>query len=209
MWAVLVISERHGVNLGAVSLLPFLLLFSEAYIPMAKQDLEIRQSVVIEASARQVWQEILDARNIQADELPLSITHFIGVPRPLEGINRMTPKGEVRFSKWERGVSFEGVVTARDENRSIHWQYEFGSHSFPKGSMDEHVAIGGRFFDLKDTRFDLQELTSKRTSLTIIAHYRVSSSINFYAIPVARLLGHDFVKTILHLYKRRSERAME
>jgi len=27
----------------------------------------------------------------------------------------------------------------------------FDSHSFPADSMDEHVAIGGRYFDLHDT----------------------------------------------------------
>jgi hypothetical protein len=45
------------------------------------------------------------------------------------------------------------------------------------------------------------------THLEIVAHYRVTSSINLYAVPTANLLGRDFIATILHLYKIRSERA--
>jgi hypothetical protein len=73
--------------------------------------------------------------------------------------------------------------------------------------MDDHVAIGGRYFDLQDTTFRL-ERTSGGTRLGIVAHYRLTSSINFYAVPMAALLGRDFIDTILGLYKLRSERTM-
>jgi hypothetical protein len=119
----------------------------------------------------------------------------------------MTPEGEVRFSRWERGVNFQGVVTSRKEDTSISWQYRFDAHSFPKGSMDEHVAIGGRYFDMDDTAFHLEPMPGGTTRLEIVAHYRVSSAINFYAVPAADFLGRDFVSTILALYKRRSETA--
>ena len=72
--------------------------------------------------------------------------------------------------------------------------------------MDEHVEIGGRYFDLRDTTFNLSPLGEGRTRLEIVAHYRVTSSINLYAVPVARLLGHDFIHAIPVLYKGRSER---
>ena len=112
----------------------------------------------------------------------------------------------MRYSKWERGVAFRGVVTQRREHESIGWRYAFDAHSFPSGSMDEHVAIGGRYFDLRDTVFNLYGTPGGHTRLEIVAHYRVTSSINAYAVPASKLLGHDFVATILGLYKHRSER---
>ncbi len=198
-------SRYANTNVSVIAVLPLLILGVETRSPLIEKEMEVRMSVLIEASAERVWSEILDARDISPDELTLSLTHFIGVPRPVEGINRQTPDGEIRFSKWERGVSFEGLVTERRENESIRWEYRFGDHSFPKGSMDDHVAIGGRFFDLSDTTFNLRPLPGNHTELEIVAHYRVSSSINFYAIPASRVLGHDFVSTILQLYKSRSE----
>lgn len=205
MLAIQAISDRRGTHVGAFALLPALLLVGESYVQVRGAHLQISQSIVIDAEPQRVWREILDARDIQAHELPFSITHAIGVPRPLEGVNRLTENGEVRFSVWERGVQFRGLVRERRENESIHWEYAFDSHSFPAGSMDDHVAIGGKYFNLKDTRFELREIEPGQTELSLTAQYRVSSTINFYAIPAATVLGHDFVHTILGLYKFRSE----
>jgi hypothetical protein len=195
------------MSMPALAVLPLLVLLGEGALPPPRDEVhEVRESVVVAATPERIWDEIVDARDIQPGELPWSLTHQIGVPRPLSGVNLATPAGEVRFSSWERGVNFRGRVVASEHARSIRWNYEFDGHSFPPGSMDEHVAIGGRFFDLRDTTFNLQPLAGGRTRLEIVAHYRLTTRIDFYARPVAELLGHDFVRTILGLYRGRSER---
>ena len=196
----------HRTELRAVAALPLLLLLVDGYIPRQDARQVIRRSTVIDAAPSVVWDEILEARAIRADELPWSLAHAIGVPKPVEGVNIATPDGEVRYSKWERGVHFRSVVIDRRPYRSIRWRYAFDKDSFPAGSMDDHVAIGGRYFDLQDTMLNLHPLPGKRTRLEIVAHYRVSSSFNLYAVPVAKLIGVDFVDSILGLYKGRSER---
>ncbi len=197
--------DRSQSRLMSVAFLPIVMMAFEGYVPLQDRQLEIRRSVHIEASAETVWQEILTARSIRPDELPFSLTHLIGVPKPLEGVNVETVDGEVRFSKWEHGVNFRAAVTERREHEAISWRYIFDEHSFPKGSMDEHVAIGGRYFDLLDTTFLLTPLVDGSTQLEIVAHYRVTTSINFYAIPATKVLGRDFLDTILALYRGRSE----
>ena len=72
---------------------------------------------------------------------------------------------------------------------------------------DDHVAIGGKYFDLHDTEFRLTPITENKTELTIHASYRINSAINFYAVPASRFLGGDFMRTILGLYKHRSEQS--
>lgn len=194
-------------KLQAAALLPLLLLIGEGQAPLHDRELELKESVVVNAPAHTIWMQILNARAIQAQELPLSLTHLIGVPKPVEGVNVQTSAGDIRYSKWERGVNFRAVVTHRVEDQSISWRYVFDDQSFPPGSMDEHVAIGGRYFTLRDTTFNLTPLPDGRTELEIVAHHRVTTNINFYAVPAATLLGHDFIHTILALYKGRSERA--
>jgi hypothetical protein len=199
----------RGTPMSSVAVLPLVLLLAELVLPMQRtRDMEVQRSVEVAAPPEVVWSQILSAREIHADELPPSFVHFIGVPKPVEGVNVMTPTGEVRYSKWERGVHFRAVVLDRVENRSIRWRYEFDQDSFPPGTMDEHVAIDGRYFRLHDTAFTLQPLPGGHTRLEILAHYTVSSTLNPYAVPAASFLGRDFVDTILGLYKGRSERAV-
>jgi hypothetical protein len=105
------------------------------------------------------------------------------------------------------GVNFSALVTDRIEDRSITWRYRFTPDSFPKGSLDEHVKIGGQYFDLYDTTFNLEAISGNFTELEIISHYRVTTDVNFYGVPVARFIARDFMSAILRLYKLRSERS--
>ena len=198
---------KGTATLNSCLALPLFLMLIEPSMPVASEVLESRAAIEVSASPQRVWREILVARDIRAEELPISFTNLIGVPRPLEGVNLQTPEGEVRFSKWDRGVNFRAKVVRKEENRSITWNYEFSRDSFPAGSMDDHVAIGGKYFDLYDTTFDLVPIAENRTRLEITSHYRVSTGVNFYGVPVARFIAQDFMTSILALYKLRSEKA--
>ena len=54
--------------------------------------------------------------------------------------------------------------------------------------MDDHVTIGGHYFDLLDTAYTLTPTGGQATELRITMHYRVSTQFNWYADGVARLL---------------------
>jgi hypothetical protein len=194
--------------LGLLGLSPFLLLPLDG-APLPDAFLELHESRVIAAAPETVWARILSAKNIQAGELPPSLVHLIGVPRPLDGENRVTGAGEVRFSRWERGVHFTATVVDRREFESITWRYAFAPDSFPAGSMDEHVVLGGRHLDLGDTTFNLHALPGGTTRLEVVGRYRLTTPINAYAVPVSRLLGRDFLQTLLGLYQARAERGAD
>ena len=201
------IVKRNSVTLKATALLPLLVIIGEGQGSLDNNEEEIRRAIEINASASVIWNQIIDARAISPTELPFSFAHLIGVPKPIEGVNRVSGNDTIRYSTWEKGVHFKGRVLEQIENKSITWRYKFDEDSFPAGSMDEHVEIGGRYFDLRDTTFNLYGLSESVTRLEVIAHYRVTSSVNFYAVPVARFFGRDFLDMLLGLYKGRSEKA--
>ena len=198
---------RGKTTLNSILALPLILMVFESAVPQQSRLLEDRVSVDVAASPHRIWEEILTARNIRKDEIPANFTHWTGVPRPVEGVNVMTPQGEVRYSKWERGVNFSALVTKRVEDRSITWRYNFTPNSFPPGSLDNHVKVGGKYFDVEDTTFNLTPISDKLTHLEVVSHYRVTTDVNFYGVPVARFIAKDFMSTIVHLYKLRSERS--
>ncbi len=207
MEGMLRLSKVRQSHLKVVALLPIAIFAAEGSMPHRTEERELRSTILVEAPPSIVWKEILRATAIHPSELPFSLVHFIGVPRPVEGINIQSIDGEVRYSTWERGVKFRAVVTERAEQESITWRYVFDEESFPEGAMDKHVEIGGRYFDISDTTFNLSPTPEGQTELQIVAHYRVTTRINFYAIPAATLLGKDFIDTLLGFYKIRSERS--
>jgi hypothetical protein len=164
----------------------------------------IERSIVVEAPAQQLWQHLLNTPDIRPDELGHAWLYRIGVPLPMAGIAQRTPEGLVRKVTMGRSIHFEQVATQWQENRFVHWTYRFAPDSFPAHALDDHVVIGGHYFDLHDTRYTLLPLSDTRTRLTVRMGYRVSTGFNWYADGVAQLLVGNFQDVVLAFYRHRA-----
>jgi hypothetical protein len=78
------------------------------------------------------------------------------------------------------------------------------SDSFPAGALDDHVRIGGAYFDVIDTEYKLLNVGSG-TELRVRMRYRVSTAFNWYTRPFAEFLVGDFEEAALRFYARRAE----
>jgi hypothetical protein len=85
----------------------------------------------------------------------------------------------------------------------VSWRYRFSEDSFPAGALDDHVRIGGHYFDLGETTYSLAA-RGAGTRLSVRMRYRVSTRFNWYAAPVADFLVGDFAERILEFYARRA-----
>ena len=191
-------------SLSVVLMLPLLLGYGERELPLPDTVRVSRTSVHIDAPATRVWHLINDAEGIQPAEMAKGLAWRIGVPYPMEAITVSSPEGRVRKLRWQQGVHFDEPIVDWEENRYIRWTYRFAADSIPPGALDEHVQIGGKYFDLVDTSYRLQP-EQGGTRLSIEVTYRVTTQYNWYAGPLARLLVGDAADTILHFYKRRCE----
>lgn len=169
----------------------------------------IERAIVVGAPAESIWRQIHDARDIGPEEVEHAWIYRIGVPLPIAGVTKQTPSGLVRRITMGKHVHFDQVVVEWTEHRHVRWTYRFDEDSFPPGALDDHVRIGGRYFDLIDTEYTLTPLDANTTSLGIRIRYRVSTDFNWYANAVARILIGNFEDVILRFYGRRSEAAAE
>jgi hypothetical protein len=178
-------------------------------LPASEVDLTrvetVERTLIINRSAARIWQEIHSVKDIQPDELNQAWMYRIGVPLPLAGVTEQTPSGPIRRITMGKAVHFDQVATAWQENRHVRWVYRFHPDSFPPQALDDHVMIGGRYFDLIDTEYALQPVDQVSTALKIKMSYRVSTQFNWYADKVARLLIGNFEEVILAFYRARAE----
>lgn len=189
----------------SLAVLPLLFMF----IPEQNSDYlgHSTHSQVIDAPASVVWQQINHADHIKPIEMKPSMVYGIGVPYPVSGITRQTPEGLIRYSTWQRGVQFEELIQESQPNQYLRWTYRFKPDSFPPGALDDHIKVGGKYFDVLDTAFTLTPIDASHTQLKLEMNYRVSTEVNFYASRVANWMFNDFSKVILDFYKQRSEHA--
>ena len=175
--------------------------------PNTDQRIEsVERSLRIEASAQQVWDQLMDARDIASEEVGRAWIARIGVPQPVSGITVRTPQGWLRKSTWAKGVKFDELIHEFEPARHVRWTYRFAPDSFPVGALDDHVRIGGSYFDLVETSYTLTPETGG-TRLHIRTVYRLSTDFDAYANWLAQRLLGNFSEVILDMYKARSERA--
>jgi hypothetical protein len=204
MWVFLKFKKPSPNSINSLLLLPLLMVPIESQIGLPANNQAISESIIIQASPDKVWQLINHVDNIQPEEVQDGLAYKIGVPSPLDAIVVSEQGGRVRKVRLAKNVAFDMLISDWQENRFIKWTYRFTPESFPKGSMDEHVVIGGKYFDLVDTSYQLTPIGAA-TRLDIVVHYRISTNFNWYANPLGKLLIDNSAKQILSLYKNRAE----
>lgn len=166
------------------------------------------RQLLIAAAPAVVWQQLLDAPDIRPGEVEQAWMYRIGVPLPLAGVTRQTAAGLIRHVTMGKAIHFDQVSTEWEENRFVRWRYRFAPDSFPAGALDDHVKIGGDYFDMIDTEYVLTPGGAGATKLAIRMHYRVSTEFDWYAKPNARLLIGNFEEVILGFYRGRATNAV-
>jgi hypothetical protein len=192
-------------TLYSFAALPLALAMFGGHLPVQSDIGMIERSILIDAPPASVWRQLNDIQDITEEEMHDALALRIGVPMPMSAATRQTTAGRVRTSRWGAQVHFDEVIQQWQPGRYLRWTYRFDADSFPRAALDDHVVIGGHYFDVLDTDYTLMP-DGESTRLTTRVRYRISTQFNFYADWVAQLLLGNLSEVGLRLYKSRSER---
>jgi len=188
---------------GSLAFLPLITGAFENQLPLTHLERMQQREIFVEAAPADVWRQLIDARDIRPEEVGDAWMYRIGVPLPTAGAAD-TRKGEhLRHITMGKGIHFDQVATEWRPEEAVTWTYRFAPDSFPAGALDDHVRIGGHYFDLGATRYILSA-SGTGTRLAVRMQYRVSTNFNWYSGPVADLLVGNFAEGILRFYARRA-----
>ncbi|HEU4779333.1 MAG TPA: hypothetical protein VFS58_05570, partial [Steroidobacteraceae bacterium] len=194
--------------IGCVALVPLVTGGLEQNLPLPYRERIAERQILVAADAPAVWRQLVDVTGIRPAEVEDAWLYRIGVPMPIAGAADFKDGKHLRHVTMGKGIRFDQFATEWRENESVSWAYRFSADSFPAGALDDHVRIGGHYFDLGETQYSLSE-SHGQTLLRIRMHYRVSTRFNWYAGPVADLLVGDFAEVVLRFYARRAESAAQ
>ena len=196
---------RRGVY--GFALLPLLLGGLEQRLPLPQTVLREERVLFVGTPAAVVWQQLLSARDIQAKEMDHAWMYRIGVPLPRSAVTEAQAGALVRHITMGKYIHFDQVATDWVLNQHVLWTYRFTKDSFPPQALDDHVRIGGAYFDVLDTEYTLREV-SGGSELHVSMRYRVSTNFNWYVRPIAAFLVGNFEETALQFYGRRAQSAI-
>jgi hypothetical protein len=189
----------------SLATLPLLLGGIEQRLPMPQNLSSVERTCVVRASPEELWPQLLVARDIRAEEVGNAWMYRIGVPLPSSAVTQLRDGTAIRHITMGKGIHFDQVAADLEPNHRVRWLYHFSADSFPPHALDDHVRIGGRYFDLIDTEYSLRKVPDG-TELRVRMTYRVSTAFNWYARPLAHFFVGNFEEAALAFYAHRAER---
>src|SRR5262245_35369022 len=189
---------------GVLALIPWLLAPIENRWHPGPTIREVQSSITIAAPADVVWRNAIEVPAIQASEARPALFTTIGFPRPIAATLTGSGVGAVRHARFAGGVLFVETVTDWVPERRLSFTIQAQTDSIPPSTLDQHVTIGGEYFDVLIGTYEL-EASGEGIRLLLTSTHRLSTRFNFYSGLWSDALMQRIQRNILAVLKRRCE----
>ena len=188
-----------------VALLPFLTAPLERLQSQAEEVRQVHNVIDVAASPERVWREIRSVPRIAEEEHSASWLHRMGFPRPVEAVLEGSGIGSVRMARFERELVFIERVTLWEEPRRLAFTIRADTANIPPSTLDDHVTIGGPYFDVLDGMYEIEAREDGTVRLHLSSRQRLSTRFNWYASLWTERVMSELQTYILRIVKRRAE----
>jgi hypothetical protein len=195
-------------TLACFAMLPLLLAPLESQFSAPLQTRTVTSAIRIHARASTIWHNIERVPPISPTELSSTWTHRIGFPRPVEATLSFEGPGGVRHATFEHGLLFIETITDWEPEHRLAFSIRADSAHIPTTTLDEHVTIGGPYFDVLDGEYRLEPLPNGDTILHLTSHQRLSTDLNGYAGLWTDAVMQNLQTGILQVIQHRCEHTL-
>jgi hypothetical protein len=197
--------SSRNASLACVLCLPLLISpFEQQFL--SQRNLRSVESIIdIQASPATVWKNIERVPAIRSSELQSSWSHAIGFPNPVEATLSKEAVGGVRNATFEGGVLFIETVDTWEPGHHLGFSIRAQTDKIPATTLDEHVTVGGEYFDVLHGDYELEPLGNGVIRLHLRSLHRVSTDLNWYAHLWTDAIMSDLQVRILKVIKKRCE----
>jgi hypothetical protein len=165
----------------------------------------VSTSIRIHAPAAVVWNNVKTVPRIDHSEIQPTWTHAIGFPLPVEATLDHDGVGGVRHATFEGGLLFVETIDEWEPGQRIGFTIAADTAHIPPTTLDEHVTIGGRFFDVLDGEYRLEPLANGDILLHLRSRQRLNTDFNAYAALWTDAVMRNLQQSILEVVKHRCE----
>ncbi|HEX2206077.1 MAG TPA: hypothetical protein VHG93_00225 [Longimicrobium sp.] len=197
-------NRRMRVSAGVLVLvLPFAAGPVEQQIPQLQSRRIVENRIRINADPQTVWGQIIRVPAIRPHEYRTTFIHRIGFPRPIEATLSHEGVGGVREASFERGVLFRETVIDWVPQKRL--SFTIAVDSIPTRTLDQHVTVGGEYFDVLDGTYEIVPLSADEVELRLWSTHRLSTHFNAYASLWTDFVMRQIQGNILEVVRDRAE----
>lgn len=198
-------SRANNLHLSLAIVLPFLIGPVEKSIAEVPGFYEAYTFIDIRASREKIWDNVTRVSEIDPREDSGKLTTFLQIPRPIKAELDYEGVGARREAIFEGGLVFDERVSNYDHQKMMRFSIRANTYEIPSTTFDEHILIGGEFFDVLEGTYELEEIRRNEFRLHLYSEFKLKTSFNFYASVWGRWIMKDIQENILRIVKSRSE----
>lgn len=196
--------DSRGINY-ILLIAPFVFGFAEKQLPTPNRSYHVETSVIIDASEKEIWDNIVRVSPIKPEEYEDGFFNFAGIPRPLKAELSHDTMGARRTGYFEGGLTFIERVTEWQRHQKVTFDINVVPASIRKTVFDQHVLKGNHFRFIGAT-YELTKMSDGKVELTLCSSYQLNTQINLYSSYWGNSLLIDFQERLLNVIKKRCER---
>ena len=197
--------QANNLHLSLAVLLPFFIGPVEQAIGEIPGFYKAYTYIDIEAPKEQIWSNITRVREIEEAEDRGGLTTFLQIPRPIEAELDYEGIGAKRKAIFDGGLVFDETVLKYEHEKMMNFSIKANTHEIPSTTFDEHILIGGEFFDVLEGTYELERIEDNKYRLHLYSEFKLTTTFNFYASIWGRWIMKDIQENILKVIKARSE----
>ena len=198
--------SNNRLNMSILFLLPLLISPIENMIGSISGTYEAYTYIDIDAPAEKIWNNVTRVREITEKEDKGFLSNFLGFPRPVKAELDFEGVGAFREAKFTGGLIFNETVTEYKDNEKMVFTIKANTYDIPSTTLDEHILIGGDYFDVLNGTYELEKLENGKHRLHLYSHFKMNTTFNFYAGWWGKWIMKDIQNNILRIEKERVEK---
>jgi len=197
--------RNDQLNISVFVLLPLLIGPIESKIETIPGIYKAYTYIDINAPAEKIWDNVTRVNEIPFEQDKGYLTRMLGFPRPVKAELNFEGVGAYREAIFTNGLVFHETVTEYKDNEKMVFTIKAYPHEIPSTTLDEHVVIGGNYFDVLNGTYELEKLENGLHRLHLYSHFKMKTTFNFYAGWWGKWIMKDIQNNILQVEKNRSE----
>lgn len=197
--------KDNRLKLTFLVFLPFVISPLEQMIDSIPGTYKAYTYIDINAPKEKIWQNVTRVRPIEASQDKGWLTNFLGFPRPVKAELNYEGVGAYREAVFTNGLVFHETVIEYIPYQKMVFSIQANPYDIPSTTLDEHVVIGGSFFDVLKGTYELEGIDDNTFRLHLYSHFELKTHFNFYASWWGRWIMQDIQQNILQVEKARAE----
>ena len=197
--------RANNLQLSLAVLLPFVLSPVEQLIGSIPGFYKADTYIDIQAPKERIWSHVTRVSEIKPNEDRSVLTKLLQLPRPIRAELNYNGVGAERAAIFAGGLIFNEKVIEYEDQKLMKFSIKANTFEIPSTTFDNHILIGGDYFDVLQGTYELEPLGENKFRLHLYSEFKLSTTFNFYASIWGLWIMKDIQNNILQVVKKRSE----